>query len=178
VPRYYATGWQPGTELFEHIREKFMMDFARQHQMRGSPLHKTTPQEALNAVGAEFGVRDKTLFKLHSVSDTSGCLSFIVEEVQSGGTVQLPQTGAGVAWELFGGHDANGAYVSDGVNWLPVPPMFASEPLPTASNVAGGSPAIATVAGGSPMSAIATVAGGPPPMSPPSRRLLQALAAM
>jgi len=61
---WMATGWQPGHELVERMREDFWKAMARQHAHRGYPLHKHTPESCVTAAEEAFGKAEELGFTL------------------------------------------------------------------------------------------------------------------
>jgi hypothetical protein len=114
--RYYATGWQPGHELFEHNREKFLLAFVRQHQSRGSPLMNKSPHEVIEMVTKQIGTIARPLFTLHRVQgegDGGNDFVHVIQDMPSQECVHLPHTGG--EWHLSIEHDMT-ATVTDGAS--------------------------------------------------------------
>ena len=61
---WFATGWQPGTDLPAFNREDFCRAFSRLHADRGHPLLKTEPEKVLVAARQVFGMAEKLSFTL------------------------------------------------------------------------------------------------------------------
>ena len=122
--------------MHERNREKFLSDFVKQHQSKGSPLAAKTPQQVLDQVITELGTRPKTPFAVYGVQDTSGQIVQVIDNMATGEVVELPPG----HWDLQPAQDPQLTIVSDGVQAFYAASFFnGSKQRPTVS-VGGMSP--------------------------------------
>ena len=69
---YEATGWQPGAELLDFDRDRFLFRGSRLHATRGFPLQKATPEAVLKKITQEFETRRRSSEQASCYSSSLG----------------------------------------------------------------------------------------------------------
>ena len=109
---FMATGWQPGHDLFERDRERFLGYVTKQHADRGYPLQRMAPEQVIEQVKSIFGQAMALAYVLDK--DNMG-QQYISNGMHSS---MLPAPVAGRVWDIYApqhGQDVSSTIVSDDV---------------------------------------------------------------